>query len=143
MSRAAIFAGAITLAGCGEAAPRYVTNPNATATTGVVQGRVLTHDGEPAGSTYITLYGDVFRGRPGSNGDALTTVSDADGTFGFNDIPVGEYRMSVAGSRKQRKVHVRSGQSVVLEVELDEPKAIDTRHMAKPYGAPPARHRVV
>jgi hypothetical protein len=142
MSRAAIFAGAITLAGCGEAAPRYETVPTAT-TNGVIRGRVLTHDGDAAGNRYITLWGEVFRGRPGSTGDALTTVTDDKGAFGFNDIPPGEYRMAVAGKKKQRTVVVRAGKAVVLEVDLDEPPPIDTRHMAKPYGAPPARRRLV
>jgi hypothetical protein len=147
MSRAAIFAGAIAIApsaaGCGEAAPRYETLPAASTTSGVIRGRVRTHDGDAAANRYITLWGEAFRGRPGSTGDALTTISGADGSFGFNDIPPGHYRMGITGKREQRTVLVRAGKAVVLDVELDKEKAIDPRHMAKPYGAPPARRRVV
>ena len=149
LGRAAIFAGAVALApaGCGDPSPHYRTLPTVhgtTATTGQVTGRALRHDGSPAVGAFVTLYGEVFRNHPSSRGlDAISMETDRTGTFRLDDVPPGDYRCALSGRGRQLKITVRAGEAVVVELTQDKPSPMPVRHVAKPYGAPPARRRIV
>jgi hypothetical protein len=134
---------AVVPIGCGDPAPHYETIPPAERTTaGVVKGRAHRHDGSSAAGGSVTIYGEVFRQHPASNGlDALTVPVDASGGFVFRDIPPGVYRLALSGRGRQETITVRAGEAIVLELTQDKPQRL--HHGAKPYGAPPARRRIV
>jgi len=141
VTRAAVFAGAVGAAGCGASVPKphydQMTSPaSATGESGEVRGRITRHTGEPAQTT-VYLVTDIVGTRSPS------TTTDGNGYYRFDDIPAGEYEIRVSGSKHRVRIVVRPAQAVVLDVAQDEPPKVDTRHMAKPYGAPPARRRVV
>ena len=130
-----IFAGAIAVAPLACSNVEYQPIPStggAKATTGRLKGRLVRHDGEPAASHTVTLYGTK----------QASVSSDVYGSFIFDDIPPGEYYLSTYGLKERRRIEVRAGQIAITTIELDKPE-IDPRHMAKPYGAPPARRRSV
>jgi hypothetical protein len=140
LSRALVFAGAIAAApACGPAV-RYEALP-AAAANGAVKGHVVRHDGRPV-AAYVTLYGQALRSVTGGS-DSMSVSAAGDGSFSFANVPPGHYRISVSGLGDSPELDVRAGSAAVIDLELDKPKPVDTRHMAKPYGAPPARRRVV
>lgn len=144
VARAAVFAGAVTAASCASAPePRYeaMTSPaSATGETGEVRGRITRHNGDAAHTT-VSLLGDNLRAK-NPQGGSLNASTDGSGYYRFDDIAPGEYTVQVPGSKHRVQVVVRAAQAVVLDIALDKP-ATPERHMAKPYGAPPARHRLV
>lgn len=139
LSRALIFAGAIGAAGCG---PSITYEPiHSTTTTGsMVRGHVRHHDGRPAAGVMVSIYGAqlAIGGR-----DSRSVQVEQDGSFRFPELPPGHYRIAVSGLADSPSFDVKAGQAAVVELELEKPKPVDTRHMAKPYGAPPARRRLV
>lgn len=145
-SRAMIFAGAIAVApiGCG---PRVeyetIQAPGgAVMTTGQVKGRVVKHDGTAAAMYWVSLHGEALRAL--TNGaDSMSVQADANGSFMFADVPPGEYHVTTNGTGQRPRIEVRAGEAAIVTLELDKPPKVDPRQMAKPYGAPPARRRVV
>jgi hypothetical protein len=160
LTRAAIFAGA---AACGSttpasqstpAAPPAVphdaaTAPAADAATaarpmpdrqhlGTLRGRI-TRAGQPLGNTPLRA---IRLETPGFVRDSST---DADGAYSFDDLPIGTYRLEilVASIRDGwRDIGVPEG--VVTTLDIDASVIVHERvPEAKPYGAPPARRRVV
>lgn len=148
VGRAAVFASAVAIAplGCGARSPTYerLTETSGQAiTTGEVRGVIRDHRGQPA-QTHVALHGVGLRRHPASGGlDQIVVQTSDDGRFVLEDLPPGDYRMTITNDGGERAVTVRAGHATVLTLELPAPPAFDHRHMAKPYGAPPARHRVV
>lgn len=144
LSRAAIFAGAVVAAplGCGPSV-RYepLVADGSAFTTGAVKGQVLRHDGEPLSNASITLYSEQLRTNADGR-DSISTQLNAKGEFRVENLPPGDYRLGLSALSGSPRFTVRLGQVTVLSIELDKPKR-DPRPMAKPYGAPPARRRIV
>lgn len=107
-----------------------------------MQGRVLRHDGKPAANSMLTLYGEPLRSI--TNGrDSINVQTSANGWFQLPNVPPGDYRLGMSGlGKSQPRFVVRAGQATVVNLELVKPRPAP-RHMAKPYGAPPARRRIV
>lgn len=145
-SRAMIFAGAIAVAavGCG---PQVQYQPlravgGAKATSGAVRGRIFRHDGKPAVGHSVNLYGEQLRTLT-SGRDSISVQTDSTGYFELADLPPGDYHIATPGLGDRPRIDVHAGQAAMLTLELEPPPKVDPRHMAKPYGAPPHRRRVV
>lgn len=144
--RAMIFAGAVAVAavGCG---PQVQYQPlrasgSADVTSGAVRGRIFRHDNKPAVGYSITLYGEKLRTMAGGR-DSITVQTDSTGYFELANLPPGTYHLATSGLGDRPRVDVRAGEAAMLTLELEPPPKLDPRHMAKPYGAPPIRRRVV
>lgn len=140
LCRAAIFAGAVTVASACGGSVHYESLPAAVA-NGEVRGHVLRHDGTPARGAFVNLYSEALRATAGR--DSISVQVGPDGRFAFPDVPPGRYRIAVSGLGESPKFEVRAREAAVVKLELDKPKPVDPRQMAKPYGAPPARRRIV
>jgi hypothetical protein len=147
LARAVVFAGA-TLAACDQgkgATDRAVDKPTdpQVAKQPVAEPRVhgtITDDaGGPLVGAQVSL-----------NGPAVyTAVSDHKGRYAFDDIATGQYKLIVgymgmrggewAIGNAEHEVHVASG----AEVRQDVSVHVQREAPAMPYGAPPARRRVV
>jgi hypothetical protein len=82
-----------------------------------------------------------------------TTQTDATGTYTFDGVPAGNYilkygygefrrGMSAPMPPPQTRVKLASGEHKKLDLVFFLPHKPDT-HLPTPYGAPPARRRVV
>jgi len=138
-----VFAGAIAAAplGCGSQV-QYEPAATANAQVGQVRGRVVRDDGQPAGGNSVSLYGEQLRSSHDGI-DSISVLADPTGNFHFDNVPPGEYRIATSGLGKEPHVVVRAGQAAVLTLELEPPPKFDPNQAAKPYGAPPARGRIV
>ena len=143
-SRAAVFAG---LASCsGPSTPvnqpertsqhddRYDKTP--AAGTGTVRGRVRDDAGHPVASFKLSL------------GDDLAST-DADGYFTFENVAPGEHFLSYRVSRNprhssaSRPTLVKAGAVSRVDIQLPPPALATPGSPKMPYGAPPARRRIV
>jgi hypothetical protein len=157
LSRAAVFAGA---AACYTGPTTTTTtttpppDPNGSADTAAQDsfakppppqsGRASLHgvlriDGHPSPGTSVHLLGD--------NGVQSTITTDAHGRFEFRDLPPSGYRMSVdmfygRMGPPQEYVQLAADANVEQDFVVTSPPP-DTGPCCKPYGAPPARRRVV
>lgn len=136
-----IFAGvlAATPVSCGGATHYEPIAASEGTTAGQVKGRVVLHDGRPAAMASVSLYGEQLPAQDGGM-HYVNIQADASGNFHFNNVPPGEYEISPGAYAKRQRVEVRAGQATMLTLEL--PK-LDPSQTAKPYGAPPARRRIV
>ncbi|NVB79987.1 MAG: carboxypeptidase regulatory-like domain-containing protein [Kofleriaceae bacterium] len=154
-SRAAIFAGATTLTACytsstgatntqiqndTKTAPTKVAQP--APGTGTVHGVVTDQNGALIPNMPVAL------AIAGTWDSQQNTKTDARGEFVFADVPPGDYQVIYEmPSRPHEGPNLRD-----VKVEADKiveangriyPHPVDTGPCCKPYGAPPARRRVV
>jgi hypothetical protein len=152
LSRAAVFAG---LAGCGapstpatqvdrtkqvdqtkQVEDTYAAKP--AAGMGTLRGSVRDHRGTFIPNFTVTLGNDPPR----------TAITDAQGFFTFEDLPAGSYELSwpISGSRQgsdSRVVEVKVDAVIRADIQFWPPPSYDPNSPAMPYGAPPARRRIV
>lgn len=167
-SRAAIFAGATTLAAChsksgattttqttadttsndtttiandtSQTGPTNVAQP--AAGTGTIHGVLVDQNGARIPNMRISLAAD------GTYDGGRTVTTDARGEFVFADLPPGGYQVIFSMPNNPRQspnmgyVQVKSGE--IAETRgIIYPEPVDTGPCCKPYGAPPARRRLV
>jgi hypothetical protein len=149
-SRAAVFAG---LASCTSNPPQRAESPpppdevalkqpppappvDAKVSPGSIRGTVRDHAGNPVG--YFALQLDRTR----------SVATDAQGNFAFDDVPPGRYQITMrpsdrpADNAEHHDVEVKAGAITRTEIRLPAP-VVDPGPCCKPYGAPPARRRIV
>lgn len=151
-SRAAILAGALALPACGgstkpAAPPALVSNtveespppPGATATiTGIVTN---TRTNGPLVSGYVILVGP--------DGMQHRALTDETGRYELTGLAAGEYRLSSPpdGGRRRPEDEYAAGDRITVRpgetVEHDLATWKMDPRAKMPYGAPPARRRVV
>jgi hypothetical protein len=161
LSRAAVFAGAAACYTNPAPAQRITTPPQpppdntttqqqqfaqppddaAPATgTGSIEGTLYAPNSLPMNGSWITL-----RGPSGGEQRAQT---DADGHYRFADLPPGNYYVEMPwngnphAAPPSRMVQVAAGQTAKIDLKIYVPPP-DRGPCCKPYGAPPARRRVV
>lgn len=108
-----------------------------TAGVGIVQGQVV-FGRFPRAGVHIALRGA---------GVARHTQTGDDGSFTFTDVPVGSYEVVLQPEHPNeneqiRNINVVAGQPVRVRYTIAEPVQ-DRGPCCKPYGAPPARRRMV
>ncbi|MCX5743727.1 MAG: carboxypeptidase-like regulatory domain-containing protein [Proteobacteria bacterium] len=157
-SRAAVFAGATTLAGCWTAPepthaqppdphstetheakvdPQDTTPPSTT--TGQVEGVVTDDAGQVVAGIEVWLQG--------GNGQQATQT-DQRGHYLFRDVPPGPIEILVRTSNNPRHSPFRASATIVVgqtqraNVAVSYPRS-NPSNIPMPYGAPPARRRVV
>lgn len=159
LSRAALFAGALTASACSSnGAPRQdpappplpppadpavardaavaATDAPAAAGSGSIRGRVLV-DGQPR--PYIAV--SVVHA---TTGQAASAQSDMQGAYVIDGLDPGEYRLTARLTNERRppieqRVTVRAGEATTVDLAAVHAH----RSIKQPYGAPPARRRVV
>lgn len=109
----------------------------ATAEVGVIEGAVV-FGRSPGVGLRVTLHG---------TGIDRNTQTGPDGSFTFTDVPVGQYKVTLlpqhpSGSQQVRNVTVVAGMPVRVQYTIASPVP-DRGPCCKPYGAPPARRRIV
>jgi hypothetical protein len=110
--------------------PPYDRPPPPPVANAVVRGRI-TMNGNPLAGAQISLHGGP---------SPVTVTTDADGWYSAR-VPEGEYQMHVgAGGGAHRTIRAEAGREVLINVAV-APYA--RQNNAKPYGAPPARRRIV
>jgi hypothetical protein len=166
LSRAAVFAGA---AACytNPAPAQHITTPpppppadaavveqqqqqqfaqppddanTATATAnGAIEGTLYDGNHQPASGTLVCR---------GQYGGELRVQTDANGHYRFADLPPGNYEIETPWNGRPmakppgRPVQVTAGQTAHADLTLYTPP-VDRGPCCKPYGAPPARRRIV
>ena len=124
--------------------PDDVTYAKPPAGSGGVRGRIVDANGRPA-RVVVHLKGNAMN---------KTTRTDPNGDYVFHDVPDGAYAIEVP--RNEGNQHPRhrqgpdrrgvkvAGQVVTADLQL-RPVVVPVpdNHCCKPYGAPPARRRVV
>ncbi len=142
--RAAVFAGATTLAACGGTpAPKHVDNTvQADAKPPIADASiwgVIIYDGRPMVGHTLHLSGGTTE---------ISATTNARGEYAFGPVPSGEYTLLVYSdghprhSPDERHLTVVAGEAQRVDASISSP-APDTGPCCKPYGAPPARRRVV
>lgn len=130
LSRIAVFTSALVVANaCG--APQK---------TGAVRGIALWSGGNMFGTQSGVVKSAKVTLRS-HDGRVRTTKTDEDGEFEFDDVPVGTYSVILVP-----KNHGYSAWSEPVHVEVHENSVENVNlasHVALPYGAPPARRRMV
>jgi hypothetical protein len=113
----------------------------ATATAnGTIEGTLFDANHRPENGTWL-----VCRGQ---NGGELRVQTDANGHYKFADLPPGNYEIETPwhgnpnAAPPARRVQVAAGQTARVDLTLYSPP-VDRGPCCKPYGAPPARRRVV
>jgi hypothetical protein len=143
-SRAAVFAGA-TLAGCWTSSPPTETTTTTTVATpdanhGRIEGQLRDPEGDLPGAQRVTL--TPINSGPDMKEHVATT--NEQGNFVFDNIPVGDYRLSASTSNgvAAQMITVRAGTQHRI---VDAPAMHVRQHRLPnmPYGAPPARYRIV
>lgn len=144
ISRAAVFASAV---GCAKTAPppaqpsptepRFAVPPaNESAS---VRG-VVTAGGVPVNGMRVTL-------EPLGASVRRSTRTDANGAYAFDDVPVGRYRVAPVTNERRpppsADLDLTANARLEQNFQLPAAAPVDHHHEAKPYGAPPARRRVV
>lgn len=147
-SRAAVFAG---LAGCYTSNPPPPQNPpppppdqqqtfaQPPTSSGVITG-VVTNGNVPASGMRIFVEG-------GNLQQPIMTTTDPNGRYQVGNLAPGSYRVTFGQSNHprqrppQRTVNVADG-SVQVDMAIATPP-YDQSNVPKPYGAPPARRRIV
>lgn len=75
----------------------------------------------------------------------VATSAALQGTFDFKDVPAGTYKLYIADNTNdgdgELEVVVKSDEILKLDIDLNQ--VLLRRRPPKPYGAPPARRRVV
>ena len=167
-SRASVFAGA-TLFGCSSGSSSNEPAPPPPApsiarsdaplapppplpdapTRARVVGRKLTFAGQPLKKSEVALVdpnapSGTAKASAGSAGTATTsgrrvTVTDHEGNFAFEDVEPGDYLFESPGA--QHAIHLEAGTNHV-DFVMPKPQAVHHPNMM-PYGAPPARSRLV
>jgi hypothetical protein len=161
-SRAAVFASAATLAGCytsstTQGPPPPPPDPNGgvyepdpgdarfakppQSDRGAISGVLKNPDGRtPAANHPITLHG---------GNEHRDTTTDARGAYAFGDLPPGSYTITFQPSYHPRQapamaqVEVIAGTNTRVDFALHPVPPPDRGPCCKPYGAPPARRRIV
>lgn len=84
------------------------------------------------------------------SGPVQSQRADATGAFRFDNVPPGRYQLVAQWPARpnapapSRVIDVVSGTPVVVDITLPVATApVDPHPIAAPYGAPPARRRVV
>ena len=125
--------------------PDEVTYAKPPAGTGGVRGRILDANGQPA-RVSVTLT---------QNGRHVKSVrTDPNGDYALDDVADGTYELEVPRNEAHLRPPIRqgphrravtiAGQVVTVDLRLDPMVAPERdNHCCKPYGAPPARRRVV
>ena len=155
-SRAAVFAG---LAGCYVNNPPPQQQPPPPPDQQQQQQQQQQQFAQPVGAA--TIRGTLTRtdGVPGANvrvmlstgqSRAITTVTDAQGRYSFANVPAGTYTVSFdvaynprVGPQPRREVTVAEGAVQQVDMSFAPAPPPDYSNVPKPYGAPPARRRVV
>jgi hypothetical protein len=144
LSRAAIFAGAALVApACGPSTHPASTTSNSAPDTRAGTGRLtgtLTNARTrlPAPDEGIGIRRGSFE---------RTTTTAADGTYSFDDLPVGEYEIVFPGLHRRdddddrrTQVTIKRGEVTVVDRAI---VPYDPNAAKMPYGAPPVRRRIV
>lgn len=160
LSRAAVFAGAAACYTNPSPAQQITTPPpppdnttqeqqfaqppddaaTATATAnGAIEGTLFDAGHLPQNGTWLTLRGPAGEQR---------VQTDANGHYRFADLPPGNYTIEMPwngnprAERSARFVQVTAARTARVDLTLSSPP-VDRGPCCKPYGAPPARRRVV
>ncbi len=121
---------------------QFAQPPDGTATaaaTGAIEGTLYAPNKAPMSGSWITLRGP--------NGEQRAQT-DANGRYRFADLPPGNYSVEMPWNGNPhappptRMVQVTAGQSATVDLTIYVPPP-DRGPCCKPYGAPPARRRVV
>lgn len=168
LSRAAVFAGATLAGACYTNPPAQQSPPpppppddtrqvqqqdappppdgtfaKPPAGTSSIRGVVVDASGAPQMNVVVRLVGKV---------PEQTARTDANGNYAFANVEPGTYQLAVPdpanGGQQVRTVTVQAGAVVTTNVQLSPPdwrqnRGRDNGPCCKPYGAPPARRRVV
>ena len=152
-SRAAVFAG---LASCTPKTPpqdvhqqqqqpppnetyvedRAYAKPPSGEETGTVRGIVRSHTGHPTPGMRLQIEG-VFK------------TSDANGAYEFTGLAPGRHQLIYESGHDRRQgeqftwIEIKPGMITNRDLALSPPEPPDTGPCCKPYGAPPARKRIV
>lgn len=116
------------------------TTTTVAALNGAIEGTVFEGAKRPASGTWLTLRGE--------HGGELRVQADANGHYRFADLPAGNYEIEMPWNGNPharppaRPVQVTAGQTAQADLQVYTPP-IDRGPCCKPYGAPPARRRVV
>jgi hypothetical protein len=107
------------------------------APTGRVHGRVLDTNGTPQVRTLVELVAGAQR---------FQAITGEDGRYSIVGVPAGQYTIVVGGTRN-RVIETAAGEDRIVDVGISAPperiRPYDRSNIPKPYGAPPARKRVV
>lgn len=144
ISRAAVFASATSACWTGSTPPAQTTTVSnkveAPATAGIISGRVVD------ASTKQAMAGVVVEVYPVKGGDARTVTTDANGRYQLTLEP-GDYQVIFRGPQQNPRmapypnnVKIEAGQTLTLDNSYEP---FDPSNIPMPYGAPPARRRVV
>lgn len=149
LGAAALSAG-VLLAGC-DAGKTKTQGPGSAAvvpkrTYATVRGKVSNRAGGPLANASVTINLD-YSGSAAQHGHAFgkTVPTDSEGRYTLDLIEQGAYILYFGfgnGSERgedQRALVVKADEDQTIDVVLD----MRTMDIAKPYGAPPARRRVV
>jgi hypothetical protein len=156
MSRAAVFASATTLAGCwSQAAPQQTTPPDRVETNFAKPPDEASRDETSAetGSIHVTVL-DSGTGQPQPQRSVTLTgpgiaeqqaIADANGVARFGRLPPGTYTVTIPSNHPRRtapseQVIVTAGQTTRANLSIF---VMQPHHSPMPYGAPPARRRIV
>lgn len=164
VSRAAVFAGAAVVGGCwtsttpvqspppppngqfAEPPPDGTQSVSHAVSHGTISGSVVDKGAQQGvGGVVLGVYraGDYDRGAP----PVVTATTDGDGSFTLPGLAEGAYTVVVQyGPRPvwpRQNTVVRNGESSQVSVVVSSPQQPIPHPIPAPYGAPPARRRVV
>ena len=150
LTRSAVFAGASLASGCWVDKAPPPTTPTtpvkqtpSNASRGTVRGVVIdAATGRPVNQAWIQITPNPYNAEDHDRNKDATT--DVDGRYTV-ELPPGDYRVAVqsadrAQPRPEHLVTVQAGDSLSVDFQIALPP---TPPMPMPYGAPPARRRVV
>lgn len=136
LSRAAVFASAAACA-TSTPTPQQPTTESAAATA-IIRG-IISSEGVPVPGIRVDLVDSAKRVR--------STHTDADGEYMFTELAAGLYEIRTSGAEpRNASVQLGAREVGVRDFDLSPPPEVeepDRGPCCKPYGAPPARRRVV